>query len=146
MELKLYSVSDADNIIGKSMTLKTSMEINLKRDVDISAPSLILLTNSPTGFDGINYAEIPLLGRFYFVVDISNISANRWQLDLNCDVLETYKDDIKASNARLYRNMKNGDYLNTGIDSSYATTIAKYSSNKSISDKETLILTSVGEK
>ena len=146
MELKLYSVNDADNIIGKTMTLKTTMEINLKRDVDISAPTLILIPNLPAGFDEINYAEIPVLGRFYFVTDIKNIGANRWQLDLNCDVLETYKDDIKSSNARLYRNLKNGDYLNTGIDSSYATTVAKYSSDKSISEQETLILTSVGEQ
>lgn len=144
MELKLYAVNDGDNVINKTMTLKTTMEINLKRDVDIINPRLILIPNLPTGFTGINYAEIPLLNRFYYVDSITNISATLWQLDLSCDVLETYKADILASKARLYRNLKAGDYFNTALESSHLTTVAKYNSNKGISDNETLIMTTVG--
>lgn len=146
MELKLYAVSDGENVINKTMTLKTTMEINLKRDVDIINPRLILIPNLPTGFSGINYAEIPELNRFYFVDSITNISSTLWQLDLSCDVLETYKADILASKARLYRNLKAGDYFNTALESSHLTTVAKYASNKGISDSETLIMTTVGDK
>ena len=146
MELKLYAVNDGKNVINKTMTLKTTMEINLKRDVDIINPRLILIPNLPTGFSGINYAEIPLLNRFYFVDNITNISGTLWQLDLSCDVLETYKADILASKARLYRNLKAGDYFDTAIESSHTTTVAKYVSNKGISDSETLIMTTVGVK
>ena len=146
MELKLYAVNDGENVINKTMTLKTTMEINLKRDVDIINPRLILIPNLPTGFSGINYAEIPELNRFYFVDSITNISATLWQLDLSCDVLETYKADILASKARLYRNLKPGDYFDTALESSHITTVAKYSSNKGISDSETLIMTTVGAK
>lgn len=146
MELKLYNVTDGENVINKTMTLKTTMEINLKRDVDIINPRLILIPNLPTGFSGINYAEIPQLNRFYFVDNITNISSTLWQLDLSCDVLETYKADILASKARLYRNLKAGDYFNTALESSHLTTIAKYASNKGISDSETLIMTTVGDK
>lgn len=146
MELKLYAVNDGENVINKTMTLKTTMEINLKRDVDIINPRLILIPNLPTGFNGINYAEIPLLNRFYFVDNITNISSTLWQLDLSCDVLETYKADILASKARLYRNLKPGDYFNTALESSHLTTVAKYASNKGISDSETLIMTTVGDR
>ena len=148
MELKLYTVNDGKNVINKSMTLKTTMEINLKRDVDIINPRLILILipNLPTGFSGINYAEIPELNRFYFVDSITNISATLCQLDLSCDVLETYKADILASNARFYRNLKAGDYFDTALESSHITTVAKYASNKGISDSETLIMTTVGAK
>ena len=146
MELKLYTVNDGKNVINKTMTLKTTMKINLKRDVDIINPRLILIPNLPTGFSGINYAEIPELNRFYFVDSITNISSTLWQLDLSCDVLETYKADILASNARFYRNLKAGDYFDTVIESSHITTVAKYSSNKGISDSETLIMTTVGAK
>lgn len=146
MELKLYAVNDGENVINKTMTLKTTMEINLKRDVDIINPRLILIPNLPTGFGGINYAEIPALNRFYFVDSITNISSTLWQLDLSCDVLETYKADILASKARLYRNLKAGDYFNTALESSHLTTVAKYASNKGISDSETLIMTTVGDK
>ena len=146
MELKLYAVNDGKNVINKTMTLKTTMEINLKRDVDIINPRLILIPNLPTGFSGINYAEIPELNRFYFVDSITNISSTLWQLDLSCDVLETYKADILASKARFYRNLKAGDYFDTALESSHITTVAKYTSNKGISDSETLIMTTVGVK
>ena len=146
MELKLYAVNDGKNVINKTMTLKTTMEINLKRDVDIINPRLILIPNLPTGFSGINYAEIPDLNRFYFVDNITNISGTLWQLDLSCDVLETYKADILASKARFYRNLKAGDYFDTALESSHITTVAKYASNKGISDSEILIMTTVGVK
>ena len=146
MELKLYAVNDGENVINKTMTLKTTMEINLKRDVDIINPRLILIPNLPTGFSDINYAEIPDLNRFYFVDNITNISGTLWQLDLSCDVLETYKADILASKARLYRNLKAGDYFDTVLESSHITTVAKYTSNKGISDTETIIMTTVGAK
>ena len=146
MELKLYAVNDGENVINKTMTLKTTMGINLKRDVDIINPRLILIPNLPTGFSGINYAEIPDLNRFYFVDSITNISATLWQLDLSCDVLETYKADILASKARLYRNLKPGDYFDTALEYSHITTVAKYASNKGISNSETLIMTTVGAK
>ena len=145
MELKLYALNDGENVINKKMTLKTTIEINLKRDVDIINPRLILIPNLPTGFSGINYAEIPALNRFYFVDSITNISSTLWQLDLSCDVLETYKADILASKARLYRNLKPGDYFNTALESSHLTTVAKYASNKGISNSETLIMTTVGD-
>ena len=122
------------------------MEINLKRDVDITAPRLFLVPNIPTGFDGINYAEIPALNRFYFVDSSTNISSTLWQIDLSCDVLETYKTDILASKARLYRNLKAGDYFNTALESSHLTTVAKYTSNKGISESDTLIMSTVGDK
>ena len=146
MELKLYAVNDGKNVINKTMTLKTTMEINLRRDVDIINPRLILIPNLPTGFSGINYAEIPELNRFYFVDSIINISSTLWQLDLSCDVLETYKSDILASKARFFRNLKAGDYFNTVLESSHITTVAKYTSNKGISDSESLIMTTVGAK
>lgn len=146
MELKLYSVNDGVNVINKTMALITTMEINLKRDVDIINPRLFLVPNIPTGFDGINYAGIPFLKRFYFVDNITNISNTIWQIDLSCDVLETYKTDILASKARLYRNLKAGDYFNTALESSHLTTVAKYTSNKGISDSETLIMSTVGDK
>jgi hypothetical protein len=146
MELKLYAVNDGKNVINKTMTLKTTMEINLKRDVDIINPRLILIPNLPTGFSGINYAEIPELNRYYFIDSIINISSTLWQLDLSCDVLETYKTDILASKARLYRNLKAGDYFDTALESSHNATVAKYTSNKGISDSETLIMTTVGAR
>ncbi len=144
MELKLYHVSDGDNVINKTKLLVSTLTINLKRDVNISSPSLILTNDSPTGFDGVNYAEMPDLGRFYFVDDIRSLSNKIWELSLSCDVIETYKADILASKARLHRNIKTGDYFDVGLDSSLITTVDKYPSTKSISEKTTVIITTIG--
>ena len=146
MQLRLYTVNDGKNVINKTRTLKTTLEIKIKRDVDIINPRLILITNTPTGFIGINYALFTEYNRYYFVDSITNISAKLWQLDLSCDVLETYKADILASKARFYRNLKAGDYFDTALESSHITTVAKYVSNKGISDSETIIMTTVGAK
>ena len=144
MELKLYHVSDGDNVINKTKQLVSTLTINLKRDVNISSPSLILTNDSPTGFDGVNYAEMPDLGRFYFVDDIRSISNKIWELSLSCDVIETYKADILASKARLHRSIKTGDYFDVGLDSSFITAVDKYPSNKSISEQTTVIITTIG--
>lgn len=146
MELKLYEVVDGDNVINKTKVLKTSLSINLKRDVDISSPILMLSTDSPTGFSGINYAEIVEFNRYYFVTSVKNLSNKIWELQLSCDVLETYKADILASNARLTRNLKAGDYLDVGIEKSHSATITKYYGDVSVSMTETMVLTTVGDK
>lgn len=144
MELKLYHVSDGVNVINKTKQLVSTLTINLKRDVNISSPVLILTNDSPTGFHGVNYAEIPDLGRFYFVDDIRSLSNKIWELSLSCDVIETYKADILTSKARLYRNIKTGDYFDVGLYGSFITTVDKYPSNKNISEKTTVIITTIG--
>lgn len=145
MELKLYTVTDGDNVINKVKTLKTTMEINLKRDVDISSPTLLLIPNLATGFDAINYAEIPELKRFYFVNSVNNVANTLWELVLSCDVVETYKADILASRARFYRNIKTGDYYAGVLDQSTIKTVTKHMGTVTLGSNESMILTSVGE-
>lgn len=145
MELKLYVVEDSDNVINKNMTSKVTININLKRDVDISSPSLILLDGQGVNYSDFNYAEISELGRFYFVNNVQRLNHKMIQVDLICDVLETYKDDVLASKARFNRAIKTGDYYNANVEQSTLKTITKHESNVSIADQSAMILTSVGE-
>lgn len=145
MDLNLYVVNDSDNVINKTMTGKVTININLKRDVDISSPSLVLLDGLGVNYSDFNYAEIPELGRFYFVNNIQRLNHKMIQVDLVCDVLETYKVDVLASKARFNRAIKTGDYYNANVDQSTLKTITKHESNVSIADQSSMILTSVGE-
>ena len=145
MELNLYVVNDSDNVINKTMTDKVTININLKRDVDISSPSLILLDGQGVNYSDFNYAEIVELGRFYFVNNVQRLNHKMIQVDLVCDVLETYKADVLASKARFNRAIKTGDYYNANVDQSTLKTITKHESNVSIADQSSMILTSVGE-
>lgn len=143
MLLTLFSVADADNVIGKTMVEKLRMNINLKRDTDIINPILFLVPNIPEGFNGVNYAEIPELGRYYFIDSATSISNTVWQLNLSCDVLETYKHDILASNARFLRKVYNGDCAGQ-LDASICKTVSTHNSSKGLVDGTTMLITTVG--
>lgn len=145
MDLNLYVVNDSDNVINKTMTGKVTININLKRDVDISSPSLVLLDGLGVNYSDFNYAEIPELGRFYFVNNVQRLNHKMIQVDLVCDVLETYKSDVLASRARFYRNIKTGDYFAGNVDQSTLKTITKHLSGVTIGNEQSMILTSVGE-
>ena len=144
MELNLYKCSDGDNVINKTLTDKFTVNINLKRDVNISAPQIILLNDNGAFFNQYNYAEIPELGRFYFIDNVTSLNNKMESLLLRCDVLETYKADILASKARFMRKIKTGDYINANIDYSVFKTISKHESTKGFDDGSTMIITTVG--
>lgn len=145
MVLNLYVVNDSDNVINKELTNKVTINISLKRDVDISSPSLILLDGEGIDYSDFNYAEISELGRFYFVNNVQRLNHKMIQVDLVCDVLETYKADVLASTARFNRAIKTGDYYNANALQSTLKTITKHESNVSIAGQSAMILTSVGE-
>lgn len=145
MKLNLYVVNDSDNVINKELTNKVTINISLKRDVDISSPSLILLDGEGIDYSDFNYAEISGLGRFYFVNNVQRLNHKMIQVDLVCDVLETYKADVLASTARFNRAIKTGDYYNANALQSTLKTITKHESNVSIAGQSAMILTSVGE-
>lgn len=145
MDLILYSINDSDNTINKTLVNGLTVNINLKRGVNVITPSIPLADIPGIDLTAFNYAVIPGLGRHYFVTQVSNTNGRVWVLELQCDALETYKADILAANARFTRNIKNGDYLDTNIDMSVIKTVAQYESNETVfTDQRTLILTTVG--
>ena len=144
MELNLYKCSDGDNVINKTLTEKLTINITLKRDVNITAPQIILMNDNGAFFNQYNYAEIPELGRFYFIDSVTSLNNKMESLSLRCDVLETYKADVLASKARFMRGLKTGDYIAANIDYSVIKTITKIESNSGFTGNPTMILTSVG--
>lgn len=144
MELNLYKCSDGDNVINKTLTEKLTINITLKRDVNITAPQIILMNDNGAFFNQYNYAEIPDLGRFYFIDSVTSLNNKMESLALRCDVLETYKADVLASKARFMRGLKTGDYIAANIDYSVIKTITKIESNSGFTGNTTMILTSVG--
>lgn len=144
MELNLYKCSDGDNVINKTLTEKLTINITLKRDINITAPQIILMNDNGAFFNQYNYAEIPELGRFYFIDSVTSLNNKMESLALRCDVLETYKADVLASKARFMRGLKTGDYIAANIDYSVIKTITKIESNSGFTGNPTMILTSVG--
>lgn len=144
MKLFLYTINDTENTVNKTLPVPYELNIKLKRETDLTNPSILLSSVTGVNYLDFNYCYIPDLGRYYFIQSIDSVNAKMWRLSCECDVLMSYKADILASNARLRRNIKNGDYLNTSIDSSIIKTVSLHNSNVTIGDEKSLILTTVG--
>lgn len=144
MKLYLYHIQDSNNVINKTLENAFELDIILKRDVNIINPELILSTLDDIDYSDFNYAHIPELKRYYFIDQVININSKLWQLNLECDVLESYKNDILSSNAVFNRGIKTGDYIESKVDLSSYTQVEKHISLNPIEYDENLIMITVG--
>ena len=89
MELQIYNNNSNNNVLNKNLTLVDSLEFNLKIDNSILQPVLILKNYSQG-----NYCYIKEFKRYYYITDIKLLTGGLYQLQLDVDVLMTYKDVI----------------------------------------------------
>lgn len=139
MKLYLYKTSDSYNTIGKTLTDVKTIDINLKNNVDLYNPSLILINDDV--YKSVNYAK--LLDRYYFV-EISNHPNNKFiVLNLNEDVLETYKDDILNSSQDIIKKSSAGNIKQENV---LPTTISKtFNSDKTLIKSSSIIMVTAGQ-
>ena len=105
MKLFLYKTVDAPNVINKALTDELIIDFNFRGDIDLVNPDLILVGE----FTDYNYAVIPELNRSYFIDSIDRINLRMVKLHLQCDVIETYKNNILNLSGDITRVVKNGD-------------------------------------
>ena len=89
MELKIYNNNSNTNVLNKNITLVSTLDFSLKIDNSILQPVLIL-KNYSNG----NYCYIEEFKRYYYITDIKLLTGGLYQLQLEVDVLMTYKDII----------------------------------------------------
>lgn len=143
MLLRLYKTVDGSNVINKTLTDELTIDINFKSDVDILNPSITLAPIEGVNFMEYNYAYIYGFERYFFISNIHRLTGTLFVLELAVDVLETYKEDILLSNARVRRNIKTGDYMNAPIDESVIKTVSLFESNKGLVDGESTVIFTV---
>lgn len=142
MELILYKTTDDDNVINKDLEFFKSININLKDDVDVSNPRIRLKLNIDE-VKSFNYAEIDSFNRKYFVRDIQNLNNVIWLVRLECDYLETFKDDILNSKASVTRNISKGDYQDISQEFEVKRDVHIYESNRTLNKEKTMILSTI---
>lgn len=140
MQVTFYKTTDNKNVINKVLTSPLTINLNIKEDNPDFAPVLKMVTD----VTGYNYCHIPFFNRFYFVDRVER-KGQIILVGLSCDVLETYKDDILASNARFKRNLKNGDYMNFNIENSSLKTVDKVNGTVTLPTEKHYILTTIAE-
>ena len=92
MELKIYNNNSNNNVLNKNIALVDTLEFNLKIDNSILQPVLILKNYSQG-----NYCYIKEFNRYYYITDIKLLPGRLYQLQLDIDVLMTYKSDIMTN-------------------------------------------------
>jgi len=89
MKLKIYNNNSNNNVLNKKITLVNELDFNLKSDNSIMQPILVL-KNYTKG----NYCYIDEFKRYYFINDVRLLTGGLYELQLDVDVLMTYKNAI----------------------------------------------------
>lgn len=96
MILKLYNNISEKNCMGKTLLNGTDFQGVLREQSSIINPVIRVQSTELPDF---NYAFVPDFKRYYFILNIRNLSTNIWELSLSVDVLETYKESISKNTA-----------------------------------------------
>ena len=144
MEIKLYITEDSDTVMNKDLTLITTLDIQMRDTQNVSAPILILGEIAGVDLKAVNYAYIDEFKRYYFIRTITVGQNNIHTLAMECDVIETYKEDILNSSAQINRGVKKGDYGDIGTSTEVRREVDIFKSDKGFVGKNSIILSTIG--
>ena len=120
------------------------MNIKLKDTVSITNPILILSEVNGLDYFECNYCFLSEFNRYYFIRDIEVMNNKNYRIQLEVDVLESFKEDILNSVAEVRRGIKRGDYYQTNPKVETLREIDIYSSEVALGTKKTTILSTIG--
>ena len=144
MEIKLYITEDADTVMNKDLTLIATFDIQMRDTQNVSAPILILGEIAGVDLKTVNYAYIDEFKRYYFIRTITVGQNNIYTLTMECDVIETYKEDILNSSALISRRVAAGDYGDMAVSSEVRKEVEVFKSTRGFNEDKTIILSTVG--
>ena len=107
MQVQIYKTSSERHRLSKSLTNQINKTCHILDGTSITDPVIVI------GYDSSilqhTYAYITDFGRYYFITNMEVLPGQEIRLSLHIDVLMTYKDQIKACNARVTRSQSNYD-------------------------------------
>lgn len=115
MNLTLFYNSSERKVIGKSLQNLGNVAGILKGDASITSPVFILQSNNY--LSGVNYLYWQETGRYYYIDDIELMTGGRMVFHCSVDVLESFKNQIKAQVAIIDKQESRGEtnlYLDDG--------------------------------
>lgn len=137
MIIKLFNTTDSNNTIGKTLTDEQTFDITFKDIFDIINPIVLLKSDVPIIK---NYAYIPEFGRYYFITSIQIQPNKIYKLYLECDVLESFKNDILASYGLVTRSTEGNRFFDGGLNSEVRSEITLFHADKEVEQDGTIIL------
>ena len=120
MTVNLYQNTSPANYVSKTLMPRGILTGTLRSPTSILDPVIALELADPTGF---NYAQIPELGRYYYVTGISSENNGIVAVSMHVDVLMTYAAQVANFDAVVKRNENKFNlYLDDGIFKAYQNT------------------------
>ena len=141
MKLILYKTNSPRNKVGKILTVSKEIPITLKRDDPKENPK-IRIENSKLD-KAYNYAYIDVFNRYYFINSITTLNYTLSELELETDLLETYKDNILASTGLISHAIREGDYRLTNPKTSDKYEMELFESDVELTKSNTILLTTI---
>ena len=92
MEIRLFHNDSPNNKIGKRLISGTTLNGSFRDSSKILKPKVMIEASNLRNYD---YAYIPEFDRYYFITEKTSYRTGLWIIDMEVDVLETYKNDIK---------------------------------------------------
>ena len=140
MEIRLYTTNEPHNKIGKTLLNESIYDITLKDVTDILAPSIRINSDTPILA---NYAYIPDFQRYYFVGNIVVTNKRIYTLNLECDVLESFKEDILASYGLITRTEQGNVFFDGDLNSEVRKEVETFESNVTPTLNPTIVLVTI---
>lgn len=142
MKITLYNTTSPYNCINKTLTNSTDFEVKLKDSTSISKPTLLL--NTSLDLSVYNYCYIPKFKRYYFLTDIIIQRQNLFIINLDIDVLESYKNDILNSTAYISQTVNSNPYYNRDYETEIRKKCTIYKSSITNELNNNIIMVTVG--
>ena len=110
MNVTLYKNTSEKTKVGKTLASASVHTGTLREGCEVVNPTVIVEGANLSVF---NYIYIPEFHRYYFITGITSVKKGLWQIDGHCDVLESYKEQLKTQKAVVERQeQKYNLYLN----------------------------------
>ena len=141
MKLILYKTTDPRNKLNKTLTAGKEILINLKRDDSKENPRIKISNTNLT--DNYNYAYIDVFDRYYFINSITQLNYSLSELEIETDLLSTYKDVVLASTGLVSHAIQEGDYRLTNPKTTDNYEMELFNSDVELTNDNTILLTTI---
>lgn len=91
MNIQFYYNQSDERTINKQLISGISIEGVLRNESSVINPSILLELSAPISY---NYCYIPVWQRYYFVKNVTSVRNNLYMVDLQVDVLMSFRNDI----------------------------------------------------
>lgn len=115
-DIKIQRNESPNNSLDKNITDIVTLEGGTLRDATSIIDPVIIVESTMANVRNANYLTIDMFGRSYFIKNITSVRNGLIEIACHCDVLSSFKDQIRANNAVIRRNQNaNNIRVNDGV-------------------------------